>query len=181
MASNQLTQKQENFTINLLKGMTQREAWIQAGYSSKYALPGIDVHACQLANKDKIKLRLGELRAEAAEGAVMSLQEMLERHTGIARAKITDFQTAGADGSWIDIGPDNEHAGALQEITSRTEYDVNTSKAAIITKIKLHDPVRSMQEIARLRGHYPKEAQSDINVNVVFVIGRGYRDQLEEG
>jgi len=138
--------------------MTQREAWIQAGYSTKYPLAQVDVHACQLANKDKIKVRLAELRAEAAQGAVMSLQEMLERHTEIARANITDFQTAGADGSWINIGPENEHTGAIQEITSRTEYDKDGSSPSVITRVKLHDPVRSMQEIARLKGHYPKEA-----------------------
>ena len=164
-----LTQKQENFTLNLFKDMTQRESWIQAGYSSKYPLPMIDSHACSLANKDKIKVRLAELRAEAAQGAVMSRQEILERHSEIARAKITDFQTAGADGSWIDIGPENKHAGAIQEITSKTEYDKDGSSPSVVMKVKLHDPVRSMQEIARLQGHYPKE-DTNITYNDIKVL-----------
>ena len=32
---NKLTPKQERFALNLFKGLSQREAYIQAGYSSK--------------------------------------------------------------------------------------------------------------------------------------------------
>lgn len=56
-----LTQKQELFTLNLFSGMTQRESWIKAGYSSNYALKVIDSNACALANRSKIKVRLQEL------------------------------------------------------------------------------------------------------------------------
>lgn len=80
-----LTQKQENFTLNILKGMTQREAWIQAGYSSNYALPLVDIHACALARKDKIKIRLSELRESAASPAKMQIAEREERLSFIAR------------------------------------------------------------------------------------------------
>jgi len=171
-----LTQKQENFTLNLFQGMTQREAWIQAGYSDRYSPSIIDINACRLADKTKIKLRLDELRAEAAEGAVMSLQEMLETHTEIARARVGHLLD---DSQRIKQGADLNNA-AIQELETQ---DVligkgENAKLAQITKIKLHDPVRSMQEIAKLGGHYPKEVQGGTNVNVVFLIGRGYQDKV---
>jgi len=179
-----LTAKQEKFTLNLFQDVPQYQAWGNAGYSTKYPLKIIRENACRLANSSKIKTRLAELRAEVSSPAVMSLQEILERHSDIARAKITDFQTAGADGSWIDIGPENAHAGAIQEITSRTEYDKDGSKPSLITKVKLHDPVRSMQEIAKLKGHYPKEGTGEGNVDnkvINFILSDGQSQELIDG
>lgn len=162
-----LTHKQETFTQNLFKGMTQREAWIQAGYSSKYALDIVDRHASVLAHKDEIKMRLAELNEKLIDKDIMDKKEILKKHSIIGRAAVTDFQTAGADGSYIDVGKENEHTGAIQELTSRTEYDKDGSSPAVITKVKLHDPVRSMQEIAKLMGYYPKEGIGEgITINI---------------
>jgi len=161
--------------------MTQREAWIQAGYSSKYPLAQVDIHACQLANKGKIKIRLEELRAEAARGAVMSLQEMLEAHTEIARGRVGHFLD---DGQRIKQGADLNSA-ALQELdTSDIKIGRGeNAKLATITRLRLHDPVRSMQEIARLRGHYPKEAQGSITYNdiKVLIVREKPKDATEQG
>jgi len=182
-----LTQRQENFTLNLLKNLTQREAWIQAGYSSKYAPAIIDKHACELANKGKIQGRLAELRAEAASAAVMSLQEMLEAHTEIARGRVGHFLD---DGHRIKQDS-NLSSAAIQELDTS---DIKIGKGenamlAHITKLKLHDPVRSMQEIARLKGHYPKEAQGGDTYNdkaIYFIVAdqnlvEGIKDRLKDG
>lgn len=80
-----LTQKQELFTLNLFKGMTQREAWIQAGYSSNYAMAIVDKHACELANAGKIKGRLAELRLPNVNSTKMLVQEREEKLSSIAR------------------------------------------------------------------------------------------------
>ena len=76
-----LPQKQENFVNNIFKGMTQREAWIKAGYSSNYSVAIIDIHACQLAAKDKIKVRLEEMRQAAKSGLIADVTERKERLT----------------------------------------------------------------------------------------------------
>lgn len=174
-----LTQKQEIFTLNLLKGMTQREAWIQAGYSSKYPVAFIDSHACRLANKDKIKERLNELRAEAAQGAVMTLQEILERHSEIARARLGDF--IDTDGELVKIDKDSLNSAALQELkTTQFTGGKDGRASSKTTTIELRDPVRSMQEIAKLQGHYPKE---DTNITYndikVLIVREQPREALE--
>ncbi|MFC1972444.1 terminase small subunit, partial [Chloroflexota bacterium] len=51
MKGDRLTPKQERFCLNLLKGMSQREAYIQAGYSGNQARDTIDNHAYQLAHR----------------------------------------------------------------------------------------------------------------------------------
>lgn len=80
-----LTQKQETFTQNLFKGLTQREAWIQAGYSSNYALSLVDSHACRLANRDKIKARYAELTQKAEDASIAIVKERKQRLTVFVR------------------------------------------------------------------------------------------------
>ena len=83
-----LTQKQENFALNIYKGMTQREAWTQAGYSTNYAPELVDVHACNLAALDKVKLRLEELRQPTANAAIATVEERRERLSVFVRENI---------------------------------------------------------------------------------------------
>lgn len=80
---NNLTPKQERFARNLFSGMSQREAWIQAGYSSKYAPAVIDVNACRLATR--IKLRLAELNAQVTSKLIANETERQEILSEIAR------------------------------------------------------------------------------------------------
>ena len=79
--SDVLTPKQELFTNNLFKGMSQREAWIQAGYSGISSPAVIDVNACRLADNTKVKLRLAELRALTCSVLVADAKERRERLT----------------------------------------------------------------------------------------------------
>ncbi len=163
-----LTLKQEAYAVNLFQGMTQREAWVQAGYSNRYPVQWIDSHACRLANLVKIKTRLAELRAEVAKPSIMGLQEMLETHTEIARGRIGHLLD---DNQRIKQGTDLTNA-SIQELET---VDVKigkgeNAKLAQVTKVKLHDPVRSMQEIAKLGGHYPKEEKGSITYNDIKVL-----------
>ena len=83
-----LTQKQELFTLNIFKGLTQRESWIQAGYSSNYSPAVIDINACRLADNTKVKLRLEELRTPAVNSAKMSVVERETRLSEFGREDI---------------------------------------------------------------------------------------------
>lgn len=178
-----LTQKQEDFVLNLLKDIPQREAYIQAGYSSKSPSATLDVRACELAKNSKVIVRLAELRAVVASDAVMSLQEMLETHTEIARGRVGHFLD---DNRRIKQGTDLNNA-SIQEVDTSdiTIGKGENAKLATVTKIKLHDPVRSMQEIAKLKGHYPKESQGnnfygDIKVLIVREKPKEIEDAIEQ-
>ena len=179
---NNLTPKQERFTLNLFKGLSQREAYIQAGYSKNNSPNTIDRHAYDLANNDKVLTRFNELRDMTTTEAVMPVIERKERLSEIGRAKLTDFQTAGADGSFIDIGPENKSAGALQEITSRTEYNANGSNPAIITKVKLHDPVRAIDLLNKMDKIYSDGSPVNEDNRVInFILSDNQSRNLIEG
>ncbi len=163
-----LTQKQENFALNLFNDMPQNEAWGLSGYSTNYSPAAISVNACRLANSTKVKLRIQELRDQAANGAVMTLQEMLETHTEIARGRVGHFLD---DNQRIEQGTDLNSA-AIQELDT-SEITIGkgeNAKLATITKIKLRDPVPSLQALAKLQGFNPKEAQGGNTYNDIKVL-----------
>ncbi len=85
-----LTQKQENFSRYIFDGLSQRQAWIKAGYSSNYPIADVDTHACALVNSDKIKTRLAELNAQLDTSSVLHKQGRMERLTVIAQ---TDYKS----------------------------------------------------------------------------------------
>ena len=177
-----LTQKQENFTLNLFRDVPQNAAWGNAGYSTKYSPQVIAVNASRLANSTKVQLRLAELRAEAASSAVMNRQELLETHTEIARGRV---------GNFLDESQRIKQGANLTD-ASIQELDISdvkigrgeNAKLAQVTKIKLSDPVKSMQEIARLQGYYPKEGtgeDSQDNRAIYFIISGEKGQDLIEG
>ncbi|MFA5385739.1 MAG: terminase small subunit [Eubacteriales bacterium] len=177
MSDLKLTQKQERFTRFLFDGLSQREAWIKAGYSSNYAPAIIDTHACVLAKSDKVKIRLAELNAEADNKSVMSVLERKQRLTEIARPRITDFMELGQDGSWVNIGPETPNSGAISEIHSRTEYDEDGAHPTVHTSVKLHNPVQAIQELNKMEKIYSDAPvfQENRQVNFVFVLPDGTR------
>jgi len=81
-----LTLKQHRFVLALYEGMTQRQAWIRAGYSSNYPDINIDVNACKLANTTRIKQRYNELiELGMTSPAIATVQERKSILTDIAR------------------------------------------------------------------------------------------------
>lgn len=145
-----LTQKQETFTQNLFKGMTQHGAWINAGYSSNYSGSIIDQNACNLAKQSKIQVRLSELRALVSKSNIMTVKERQERLSEISRANLTEF--IDKDGN-ITLETDNP--GALQEVTV-TELRSGQKKpiSTTNTKVKLHNPISAIAELNKMDGIY---------------------------
>jgi len=86
-----LTQKQETFCLNLFQGMSQRDAYIAAGYSPRQSPATIDRHACDLAKTDKILARTEELRQAAEDASVATVLERKQVLTEIVRGRFADF------------------------------------------------------------------------------------------
>ena len=79
MEGKPLTQKQEDFALNIFKGMSQREAYVTAGYSHNFSMAVLDVKASELAADGKLRVRLEELRQPAANSAIATVEERKER------------------------------------------------------------------------------------------------------
>lgn len=88
-----LTAKQEKFVQNLVKGMSQREAYKNSYSASRMKDATIDSNACRLFADSKISARYNELIKEAEDKAIMSAKERqiwLTNMIGSSNASNTD-------------------------------------------------------------------------------------------
>jgi hypothetical protein len=85
----------------------------------------------------------------------MDVTERMERLSEIARARLTDYQTAGLDGSgYIEIGKESPNTAAISSIKSATKFDENGNTGTLFTEIKLHNPVMAIAELNKMGGDY---------------------------
>ena len=164
-----LTRRQEKFTLNLLAGMTQREAYLQAGYSAKPSMAVIDVNACRLAQNTKVLLRQAELNQKAESDKVAGVEERKRVLTEILRARQTDFMTCSADGVWMhDIGTETLNVAGLKKIRTSTMPfgDKESNLQIILTEVELIDPVKAIAELNKMDGAYAPEKHANLNIDL---------------
>lgn len=78
-----LTAKQEKFVRNLVKGMSQREAYKNSYDAENMSDKVIDNEASKLFNSHEISMRYKELQDRLDNATIMTAQERLEYLTGI--------------------------------------------------------------------------------------------------
>ena len=137
-----LTPKQEKFVRNLVKGMSQREAYKNSYDAENMTDKSIDEEACRLFSDIKVSSRYQELIERAATASVMTAQERLEFLTEVImdlqrekRIKVTDDGTV--------------------------EYE---EPADLNTKLKAVDLMNKMQ------GEYTTKIEADVNSEVTINI-----------
>ena len=176
-----LTKRQEDFARYLFEGMTQREAWIKAGYSSNYPAKIIYENACRLANKSKIVARVAELNQATVDASVATVLERKRILTELARGNLLDYQEVGADGGYLSIGKESPNTRAISEITSRTEYNNDGTGAALVTKVKLHSPTLAIDLLNKMEKLYSEGGGNTYNDKVINFIFSGGSEGLLEG
>ena len=143
-----LTQKQENFCLNILSGMSATDAALSAGYARMSP-----THTTAMLKTAKIAVRLAELRKPREKAAISSYEERLQILTEIQRARFGQF--VDKEGN-LDI-PDKEalDSAALQEVkTTKFRGGKGGRTSEITTTIKLRDPVRAIEEHNKMAGDY---------------------------
>ena len=143
-------QRHELFSQGIISGKSAQQAYIDAGYLTTNA----PYSASRLLRNDKVQSRIKELQEKATSSKILTVIERKEILSEIARARYSDFATAGPDGSWIDIGPESINSRAICEVRSRTEYDKDGDKPSVIISVKLHDPIRALAELNKMEGAY---------------------------
>jgi phage terminase small subunit len=90
-----LTQKQEKFVQELIKGKSQREAYKKAYNAKNMSDNSIDVNASKLLKNTKVALRYNELRTKvvkrAEEKAIITAEEVIKGIADIARDDIKNY------------------------------------------------------------------------------------------
>ncbi len=83
-----LTPKQEKFVQNLIKGMSQREAYKNSYDASKMKDKTIDDKACLLFKKAEIRARYEELLKKTEDETIMSAKERKKWLNDVITGKI---------------------------------------------------------------------------------------------
>lgn len=120
MGKNTLTPKQEAFAVAVAEGMTFKEAYEAAGYSTNGAGRTTAENASKVARNPAVAARIAELRRPAAEAAsvtleghladMMRLRDRAEREGKYSAAVAAEAARAKAAGLLVDKV---EHSGAI--------------------------------------------------------------------
>ena len=135
-----LTPKQETFVQNLVKGMSQREAYKNAYNAKKMADRTIDSKACLLFKKENVRARYDELR-----GAIKDVEEVRTIMSVIERKE------------WLTKlinGEVKEEATAL-----RGEEIIRYKKAP-----SLNDKLKALDTLNKMEGEYKTVLDGSVEV-----------------
>ena len=143
-----LTAKQEKFVQNLIKGMSQREAYRDAYPNDKSTDETVDKNACNLLNNNsKVLSRYNELLQKAEDNAIMSAIERKKWLTKVIKGEIKDKEPVFHDG---DV--------TIAEV----ETNVNTKIKAIATLNKMDG-----EYIEKLKLSSDDDKPFEVNIKVI--------------
>ena len=95
-----LTAKQETFVQNVVSGMSQRKAYISAGYSTANKTDNyLDVEASKLFNNPKVCLRYNELINEHKQKALWTREKAVNELLFILEYSREDMKKNGLEAS----------------------------------------------------------------------------------
>lgn len=138
-----LNVQQERFIQNIVKGMSQREAYKEA-YNAAYDNNAIDVNASKLFNEAKVQLRYKELLQELEDKTIMSAKERMKWLTEVVKnIQKEDIYTVNSDGENV--------------LVSSRNADLNTKLKAIETLNKM-----SGEYTTKLEGNIAIEKLEDV-------------------
>lgn len=152
-----LTNLQQRVATNVLAGMTQRQAYYEAGGTAS-SDESADAAASQMLSNIMVKEFMDSMKHEAVSNAVMSRQEALEKLSNLARTDLKDLVEFGE----YELGSDGEGNPIVQaswRIKDSAMQDPN--KMAAISeltagkegiKIKTHSPITAIQQLAKMQG-----------------------------
>lgn len=145
-----LTEKQERFVQGLLKGLSQREAYEQAGYQTQgWRKKAVSSAACNLIKSPYVSKRYEQLSARLRQEAeaIITAKEVLSGITHIAQDDISnylDFYT-GEDGKVV--------------VKMKDSHDIDTRNISEITlgrdgqlKFKLYERDTALYKLAAILG-----------------------------
>ena len=183
-----LTDKQEKFIQELIKGKSQREAYREAYPASKKWLDtAVDCEASKLFSTTKVLQRYNEihdrLMERATQDAIMSAEEVLKELSILGRAKIDDFLKVD-DIEYI-AGVDEKGNPIKQTVRTveifRTE-DIGKDKIKAISEIrqtkdgialKLNDKQKALETLGRHWGLFVDKQELAITEIPKVTLKRG--------
>lgn len=160
-----LTQKQEIFCQEIIKGKSQRQAYIKAyPNSAKWKENAIDSNASTLYKSTKVKQRLEELKKQtigkSADEAVEIRRTLIEEYNNIIHADIGDY---------YDIREDEDGRITL-EITDIRKVDTRAVQEISFVggrfRVKLYSKTDAMKALQDLCGLNDTKIDTDVTIRI---------------
>ena len=89
-----LTPRQKRFADLVLRGVSKKNAYKEAGYSTGRTSRNATAMATQTLSKEKVKAYMDAVRSSVTRKSVADLQEIAEILTEVARAKTIETKTS---------------------------------------------------------------------------------------
>ena len=176
-----LTDSQEKFVQELIKGKSQREAYRIAYPNCKATDKTVDEKASRLLTKDKVRTRYDEIHdrliQEAEDDCIVSAKEVLAELKRIGFADIKDFlsfRTAktvvGQDKETgepiIDFSPIIDMIDS-DKVDGRVIQEVSISARGTFS-FKLHDKMSALEKLGKHLGLFADKIEVNGNINNPF-------------
>ena len=125
-----LTQKQEGFTLDLFKGLSETDAYKNHYSTENSSIEAIYVNACRLSKNAKVLLRLAELRTPLANAVIATVDERKELLTKFAKEdNFTDKGNLARAGNVQAIAEHNKMDGSYapikHQVSQRVVFIIN--------------------------------------------------------
>lgn len=138
-----LTPKQENYVRNLVKGMSQREAYKKSYDAKNMKDETIDKKASELFKQEKIRGRYEELQKQIDDDTIMSAIERQKWLTGVLKNEVLeDIYVRDSDGVETKVGSRNADLNTkmkAMDILNKMNGDYITKVEGNLTVEKLED------------------------------------------
>jgi len=172
-----LNARQHRFALNLVQGMSQTDAYLNAGYNVPREVAASN--AAQLIRNPRVSTFYDSLRTAAVtelQDAVLSDSEKRSILAKIARAELTDFLDGSGRPSLTKKTP---NAKAAKEFYHKTQLDKD-GNPIVTSSIKLVDAIEAIREDNKMMGSYAPSKHligQKVHVEIAFVD----RKRLTEG
>ena len=137
-----LTPKQEKFVQNLIKGMSQREAYKNSYDAENMSDKTIDEEACRLFNDNKVSARYKELQDRLMTEAIMTAQERLKFLTDIIKGEEREHKVYISDGEAVEYDAEADFNAKLKAVDL-----MNKMQGEYVTKIEGEVKVSKLEDL----------------------------------
>lgn len=164
MKKNQLTDKQHQFVIEYAKDWNATKAGLRAGYSDAS-------YGRQLLAKPQVREAIEALQERARHGAVMTMDEMCQRLTRLARRDIQEFMN---DHGVIE--PSRGDTYVIHSVDQAVDGEANP-----VIKLRMVDPLKAMEQLAKLMGYNaPDRTENETTITIREPDGWGEGEYEED-
>ncbi len=155
-----LTPKQERFVQGLISGLSQRQAYIEAGYSTEGKTDNyIDTEASKLFKNPKVFQRYQELLDEHKNKALWTREDSVNTLKWLIEQSKKSIENI--DEGYVRQGTANAILGAIQELNKlELLYPVEQWKVELMKK-ELEPTDDKQDQVANLRKLIMKQVQDE--------------------